>query len=102
MTKKNLINCATCDHSISEEAAACPKCAAPNALRTDKSAHSKVTLAVICFLLGFLGIHRFFVGKIGTGILMLLTLGGLGIWTTIDFVLILTDNFTDKYGKKVL
>ena len=66
-----------------------------------KSNHSKTTLALICFFLGFIGIHRFMVGKIGTGVLMIITLGGLGIWSLIDFIVILTGGFTDSDGNKI-
>lgn len=58
-----------------------------------------VPAALLCFFLGGLGVHRMYVGKIGTGILMLFTLGGLGIWLIIDFVMILTGSFKDKEGK---
>ncbi len=58
-----------------------------------------VPAALLCFFLGGLGVHRFYVGKIGTGILMIFTLGGLGIWLIIDFVMILTGSFKDKEGK---
>jgi TM2 domain-containing membrane protein YozV len=57
-----------------------------------------VPAILLCFFLGALGIHRFYVGKIGTGILMLITLGGFGIWTIVDFVLIVTGNFRDSEG----
>lgn len=57
-----------------------------------------VPTILLCFFLGMFGIHRFYVGKIGTGILMLLTLGGLGIWTMIDFIIIVCGNFKDKEG----
>lgn len=56
---------------------------------------------LLCFFLGFLGIHRFYVGKIGTGILQILTLGGLGIWVLIDFIMIIIGSFTDKEGNKI-
>ena len=58
-----------------------------------------VPAALLCFFLGGLGVHRFYVGKIGTGILMIFTLGGLGIWLIIDFIMILTGSFKDKEGK---
>lgn len=87
-----------------------------------QSQQSKVTLAVVCFFLGGLGIHRFMVGKIVTGIIMLLItiisvisiisvifmpVGLIGIfliitpWVLIDFIVILTGNFKDKDGHKI-
>lgn len=62
------------------------------------SPKSKGTAAVLCFFLGALGIHRFYVGKIGTGILWLLTLGLGGIGILVDFILILCGSFKDCYG----
>ena len=56
-----------------------------------------VTL-LLCLFLGTIGVHRFYAGKIGTGILQLITLGGCGIWTIIDFIMILTGSFKDKDG----
>lgn len=53
---------------------------------------------LLCFFIGFLGVHRFYVGKIGTGILQLVTLGALGIWQLIDFILIAMQKFTDSEG----
>ena len=65
------------------------------------SAKSKAVAALLCFFLGSLGIHRFYVGKIGTGILWLLTLGWCGIGTLIDFIMILCGAFKDKSGAAI-
>ena len=63
-----------------------------------KSEKSNTVALLLCFFLGFLGVHRFYVGKIGTGVLMLVTLGGLGIWNLIDFIIIVVQKFTDSEG----
>ena len=63
-----------------------------------KSEKGFVPAILLCFFLGALGVHRFYVGKIGTGILQLFTLGGLGIWALVDFIMIVTGNFKDKQG----
>jgi TM2 domain-containing membrane protein YozV len=60
------------------------------------SPRSRLAAALLAFFLGALGIHRFYVGKIGTGVLMIFTLGGLGLWVLIDFIVILVGNFKDK------
>lgn len=64
----------------------------------EKSNKGFVPAILLCFFLGALGVHRFYVGKIGTGILQLITLGGLGIWALVDFIMIVTGNFKDKQG----
>jgi len=53
---------------------------------------------LLCFFFGCFGAHRFYVGKIGTGVLQLITLGGLGIWALIDFIMLIIGKFTDKEG----
>jgi TM2 domain-containing membrane protein YozV len=63
-----------------------------------QSSKSKVVAAVLSFFLGYLGVHRFYVGKIGTGILWLFTGGCFGIGNLIDFIMILVGKFTDKEG----
>lgn len=65
------------------------------------SEKSRVVALLLCFFLGIIGVHRFYVGKIGTGIVQILTLGGMGIWVLIDFIMIIVGSFTDKEGKKI-
>ncbi len=67
----------------------------------EKSPKSFVAAVLLCFFLGTLGIHRFYVGKVGTGILMLITFGGFGIWYIIDFVMIVCSAFKDKQRRLI-
>ncbi len=63
------------------------------------SPKSRLVATLLCFFLGGLGIHRFYVGKVGTGILYLFTGGLFGIGALVDFIMILCGSFTDKEGK---
>jgi TM2 domain-containing membrane protein YozV len=68
---------------------------------TEFSPRSRLVALLFCVLFGVFGVHRFYVGKIGTGILMVVTLGGLGIWMLIDLILIAVGSFRDKEGRRV-
>lgn len=57
---------------------------------------SKLVAALLCFFFGVFGVHRFYVGKIGTGVLWLLTGGLCGVGALIDFIVILIGGFRDK------
>lgn len=95
----NMVFCSTCGGQMAKAAPACPQCGAPNTLADGQtSTKTMAAAALLCFFLGVFGIHRFYVGKIGTGILMILTFGGFGIWTLIDFVRIIIGSFKDKQG----
>ncbi len=52
--------------------------------------------------LGVFGAHRFYVGKIGTGILQVLTLGGLGLWWLYDMILITAGEFRDSDRRRLV
>lgn len=54
---------------------------------------------LLCVLVGGLGVHRFYTGKIGTGVAMLLTGGGCGLWYIYDIVMVATEKFEDDQGR---
>lgn len=65
------------------------------------SRYDFTTTAILAYFLGFLGVHRFYTGNIGTGILMLITFGGFGIWALIDMIMILAQSYKDGDGNVV-
>lgn len=58
-----------------------------------------VSVLLINIFLGVFGIHRFYLGYTGIGVVQLLTLGGCGIWALIDLVLIVTRKLNDAKGR---
>lgn len=117
--------CLHCGESIDKDCVICPKCgkqvkeierqdkgivinnnnnAVANAnasiggLANMTSPKSRLVSLLLCLFLGWLGIHRFYVGKIGTGIIWLFTLGFMGFGVLIDFIIILLGSFRDKNG----
>ncbi len=105
--------CKKCGKEIDDNSKFCPNCganlqdeievidsySAPKAKNGSTSKSRGLALIFACLgLFTIAGIHRFYVGKIGTGILWLLTGGLLGIGTLIDIVLIATGSFTDIDG----
>lgn len=77
----------------------------PRRTDTAGSGDSELTRAValpIGLLLGVFGAHRFYVGRIGSGVAMLCTLGGMGIWWLYDMILIVAGEFKDSEGRRVV
>ena len=70
-------------------------------MKEEISEKSRLTVTLLSFFLGGLGIHRFYLGKTGTGILMILTFGGLGVWALIDFIVAVSGTMKDKEGKVI-
>jgi hypothetical protein len=97
------VACHACGAEISAVAEMCPHCGARQfgAAAAAASGRTILAAALLCFFLGVFGAHRFYVGKIGTGVLQLVTLGGLGIWALVDFILIVTGQFRDKEGRRL-
>ena len=63
-----------------------------------ESSKSRLAALLLCFFVGVLGIHRFYLGKVGTGIIWLLTGGVFGIGVLVDFIMIIVGSFKDKSG----
>ena len=68
---------------------------------TETSEKSQLVAFLLVFFVGVLGIHRFYMGYIGIGIVQLLTVGGCGIWAFIDLIMILTGDLKTKDGQKL-
>lgn len=95
--------CQQCGEITSPDADMCTKCGvklSKGIVPTDGK--DWLTTLLLCIFLGGLGVHRFYVGKIGTGFLMMFTFGGLGIWTLIDLIMVATSSFKDKKGQYLI
>jgi TM2 domain-containing membrane protein YozV len=91
--------CSSCGAIIKKNAEICVKCG----VRRKPAGVSRrwLNLLLLSIFLGYLGVDRFYAGKIGTGILKLITGGGCGIWYVIDLILILSGTFTDSEGNVI-
>lgn len=69
-------------------------------IREQREQRWLITL-LLCIFLGGFGAHRFFAGKIGTAFLMIITLGGVGIWWLVDLITIAVGKFKDKQGNYI-
>jgi hypothetical protein len=99
--------CWNCGSELSDNAVVCVKCGCAvgqpqKTVNINGSCKDWLVTLILCLLCGCLGIHRFYAGKVGTGILMLLTAGGCGIWALIDLIKILMQKFEDKEGKVIM
>ncbi len=65
----------------------------------DVSEKSRLYALLINIFFGWAGGHRYYVGKIGTGVLMLITAGGFGMWWFVDLIMISIGAFKDKDNK---
>lgn len=99
-TNTEMVFCRACGRQIHVSALSCPGCGARQSL-PGESDRLLLPAFLLCVFFGYLGAHRYYAGKIGTGILMLVTAGGLGIWVLIDLILLLSGSFTDIDGKKL-
>lgn len=115
-----LVACGECNAEISDKAPACPKCGAPTGMaKTDpmpiaphvqlvKSAKSRGVYIILGLFFGLLGIHNFYAGRYGTGVVQLLTvliLGWfvvgivvVGIWVIVELFVVTKDGAGDAFA----
>jgi TM2 domain-containing membrane protein YozV len=107
-----MVFCSGCGKQIHDSAPTCPGCgavqihgavqvASPAAISASATDKRILPAFLLCFFVGLFGAHRFYVGKVGSGVAQLLTFGGLGIWSLVDLILILCGAFTDANGIQI-
>ncbi|AHH07495.1 Hypothetical protein BCD_1429 (plasmid) [Borrelia crocidurae DOU] len=93
--------CVSCGAIIKKEATICVHCGVPNKLSSSCPTslppssfdEKKLILLLLCLFLGCFGIHRFYSGKIGTGLLYMLTFGLFVVGIVIDLIRIINGTF---------
>ncbi|HEY0034791.1 MAG TPA: TM2 domain-containing protein [Devosia sp.] len=96
--------CHSCGTEINSNQAVCLKCGvavnsnSPTGQIGPVSEKEWLPALLLAFFVGVFGVHRFYTGHIGIGIAQLLTLGGCGIWSLIDFIMIITGSYKDVNG----
>jgi TM2 domain-containing membrane protein YozV len=129
-----MLHCTHCGTEIGEAARFCPKCGIPITATTelgagsgpeaakesagDISTKSRLAATLFAWFLGIFGAHRFYVGKTGTAVTMLvlgivgfatvwifflgtILLIAVGIWAFVDFIIAVTGNMRDREGKLI-
>jgi TM2 domain-containing membrane protein YozV len=89
--KRATTNNLTIEQSVEEEKTPISPAAAADG-------KSQIVATLICFLVGWIGIHRFYLGYTWQGVVQLLTLGGLGVWALIDLIRIILGDLGPKNG----
>jgi len=107
MKKDNEKFCFECGSIINIRAEICPKCGVRQPYTSfqheeqQQNENEWLTILLLCWFLGALGIHRFYSGYKVIGIIQLLTLGGCGVWVMIDLIMIIIGNYKDVNGKPI-
>ncbi len=98
-------SCSVCGHPLDSTASVCLECGhlhplVPNASRLP-SERRLLPALLLCLLIGVFGAHRFYAGRTVSGVLQLLTAGGLGVWWLADIILIATGQFRAREGARI-
>lgn len=103
----NIMICSKCGTEVAENDVFCRVCGCAlkegHACGTTHpvSPKSRLVAAILAWYLGIFGVHRFYAGRIVSGIFMILTFGGLGLWALVDAIVILCGEFKDSDGLKI-
>ena len=90
--KRATTNNVTIEQTLEEEEKA------PISPAAASSGKSQIVATLLCFLVGWIGIHRFYLGYTWQGVVQILTLGGLGVWALIDLIRIILGDLEPKNG----
>ena len=110
MKQDNEKYCQECAAIINAKAEICPSCgvrqegliiSTPTTVKKSTDNNQWITCLLLCWFVGTMGIHRFYTGHTVIGVLQLITLGGCGIWTLIDLIIIISGNFKDSEGNLI-
>lgn len=93
--------CPTCGNAIDALAPTCPHCGVRQPELGGQSEKRLLPAVLLCFFFGVFGAHRFYIGRIGSAVVQLLTIGGLGIWWLVDLILLATGSLKDGAGQKI-
>ena len=102
--------CSHCGSEILPNNAFCVRCGAPvnHGFASDVSVpnqtkgYSFIVTLILCWVFGIFGVHRFYTGNTDIGVGQLLTCGGLGIWSLIDFIQIINGSYRDGMGRPLV
>ena len=100
--------CPKCGHELLAIGDYCSQCGLPIPPderlydEPDASSRSRMVALMLCIFLGYFGVHRFYAGKIVTGVIWMVTGGLFGIGYIIDIIVIATGNFTDIDGNRLV
>ena len=107
MKQDNEKFCHECGAIINIKAEICPECGGRqpytyfDSEEQQQSEKEWITTLLLCLFLGGLGIHRFYTRYTVIGIIQLLTLGGCGVWSLVDLIMIIIGNYKDADGKPI-
>lgn len=94
--------CSNCGAEAQANAVVCVKCGVALPTPAGEPGRDFLTTLLLAIFVGWIGVHRFYTGNTGVGIAQLFTLGGCGIWTLVDIILIAAGTYRDGQGRPLV